>query len=134
MGEFDAVLVNVRVAGEAPEALGVKVTVKGTDWPSATVAGSAMPDSAYSALLLLAAETVTVPPLALRLAVREELVPTATLPKFSFVGATDNWPCVIPTPESEIFNGELDASETIESVPFAAPAADGANITVTVTL
>jgi len=37
-------------------------------------------------------------------------------------------------PESAIFSGELEASDTIANVPFAAPATVGANVTVKLTL
>jgi len=44
-----------------------------------------MPESANSALLLLAEETVTDAPLALKLALREELEPSAIVPKLKLV-------------------------------------------------
>ena len=50
------------------------------------VVGKVIPESTNSLLLLLAEETVTDAPVALGLALREELEPTATLPKFRLDG------------------------------------------------
>jgi hypothetical protein len=133
VGELEAVLVNVSVALEAPEALGVKVTVKGADWPAAIVAGSVIPDRTNSPLLLLAEDTVTDDPVAVKLPLREALAPTVTVPKLSVVGKTDNCPWLVPVPESAMFSGEFEAVDTMERVPLLEPEAVGANVAVNVT-
>jgi hypothetical protein len=47
-----------------PALVGVKVTVKLTDWPAAIVTGNEIPLSANIELLMIAEETVTLEPLA----------------------------------------------------------------------
>lgn len=131
---MDALLVNVRLALAAPDAFGVNVTVNGKDWPAAIVAGNVIPDNVYSPLVLLAEETVTELPEAVRLPFNDALDPTVTVPKFNVVGETANVPAATPVPDSVMFNGELDAFDTMESVPLAAPEAVGANFAVNVTL
>ena len=60
--------------------------------------------------------------------------PTATLPKLRLVGDTANWPAAVPVPESAIVSGELDAFDTTDRLPLAAPAPVGAKVAVKVTL
>ena len=127
-------LVNVRVADALPVACGVKVTVKPADCPAASVVGSVIPESTNSLLPVLADETVTAALLALTVPVSAALDPTATLPKLSVAGATASCPGVVPVPDRAILSGELDASDTSDRLPFTAPALDGANLTVNVTL
>jgi hypothetical protein len=98
------------------------------------VIGSEIPESTNSLLLILAAETVTEVPLAIRLPPSAALEPTVTLPKLRLVGETVNWPAAVPVPESAILSGELDAFETTERLPLAAPAVVGVKVTVNVTL
>jgi hypothetical protein len=62
------------------------------------------------------------------------LVPTVTLPKSTDVGVTDNWPCAIPEPASDIVIVELEALELTEMLALALPADCGANVAVKVTL
>ena len=82
----------------------------------------------------MAEETVTLEPIALSVAGRLALVPTATLPKFRAVGVTFNWPAGVPLPDSEIASGELEASETTEMLPLALPVEVGANAALNVKL
>ena len=57
-------------------------------WPAARVSGSEIPLTVNSEVLMLAAETVTPDPLAVRVPVKLLLCPTITLPKFSVAGLT----------------------------------------------
>ena len=134
VGEFDALLVNVRDALVAPVAVGVKVTVKGTVCPAVNVWGSVIPERTNSPLSMLAEVTVTEAPLAVSEPFRGELEPTVTVPKASVDGDTTNWPLAVPVPESGILRGEFEASETTDSVPLALPAAVGLKVAVKVTL
>lgn len=68
-----------------PGALGVKVTVNDTDCPAGIVTGSEIPERTNSLLLLVAEETVTDDPAAVRFALREELDPSAIVPKLRLV-------------------------------------------------
>ncbi len=134
VGEFDALLENDRDADVAPLDCGVNVTVKVADCPAGIVAGSEIPESANSLLLRLADVTVTDAPVAVRLPLSDELNPTTTLPKLRLVGETANVPAAVPVPESAILSGELDAFDTTDRLPLAAPALVGVKVAVNVTL
>jgi hypothetical protein len=134
VGEFVALLAKVRLADADPMAQGVNVTVNPSDWPAEIVAGSVIPESTNSLLLLLADDTVTGALVALRLPLNGELDPTATLPKAKVAGETESWPGVVAVPESAMFSGEFDASDTRDRLPLKVPALVGANLTVNVTL
>lgn len=127
-------LAKVRLALAVPAALGVKVKVKGADWPAAMVFGNVIPESANSLLLTVADETVTDALVALKVPLREALAPTTTLPKLRVAGETDSCPGAAPVPESAMFNGELEASDARASVALTAPADAGVKVTVKVTL
>lgn len=107
---------NEAVADAEPLDCGVKVTVKVAVWPEAIVKGNAGPARTNSALLTEADDTVTLPPVALRVAVMFLLEPTVTLPKPKLVGFTAKVPTATPVPESEIV-GELEASDVKDTVP-----------------
>jgi hypothetical protein len=134
VGEFETLLANDRDAEVAPLACGVKVTVKVADCPAAIVAGSEMPESTNSLLLRPADETVTEAPLAVRLPLSAELDPSVTLPKLRLVGETAKVPAAFPVPESAMLSGELEAFETTDKLPLAAPALVGIKVAVKVTL
>ena len=133
-GEFDALLGNDNVAEVAPLDCGVNVTVKFADWPAGIVIGSAIPESANSPFESLGGWTVTDAPLAIRLALSAELVPTTTLPKLRLTGDTANVPDAVPVPESAIVSGEFDAFDTTDKLPLAAPALAGVKVAVNVML
>ena len=86
--EVCALLVKVSVALAAPVAVGWKVTVNGTLPPTGMVAGNVKPLTVNTALFVLAADTVTIAPLALRVPVAVPLLPTVTLPTFNVAGLT----------------------------------------------
>ena len=134
VGELDALLENVKDAELAPLCCGVKVTVKGVDWPAVSVTGSEIPESTNSLLFRLAEETLTEAPLAVRVPLSTELDPTTTLPKLRLVGDTANWPTAVPVPESAMVSVELDAFDATDRFPLAAPAPGGAKVAVKVTL
>ena len=98
------------------------------------VAGSEIPESINSLLLILADEIVTDAPLAVRLPLGAELDPTVTLPKLRLVGDTANVPAAVPVPESAILSGELDAFDTTDRLPLTALALVGVKVAVNVTL
>jgi hypothetical protein len=133
-GELAALLENDKDAEVAPLACGVKVTVKGADWPTVSVTGSEIPESTNSLLLRLAELMVTDAPLAVRLPLSDELELMTTLPKLKLVGETVSWPAAVPVPESARLSVEFDAFEIRDRVPFSAPALVGVKVAVNVTL
>jgi hypothetical protein len=64
-GEFEALLVNEPIAEALPDVCGVNVRVNGTLCPAAIVSGKVIPLSENSALVTVAADTLTPDPLAL---------------------------------------------------------------------
>ena len=105
-----------------PLAWGVNVKVNDAVPPDPTDSGRDGPLRVNSVLLTAAEVTVTVPPVALRVAVRLLLAPTVTLPKVKLLGVTVNWPDATPVPERAIGRVGSDAFEIKTMVPFAAPA------------
>ena len=88
--EGAALLVNVRVALAAPAVFGVNVKVNGALVPAAITAGSDKPLIVKLELLLLAAVTVTLAPLAVRDPEAVPLLPTKTLPVARVAGDAFN--------------------------------------------
>lgn len=131
-----ALLVKVSVALAAPVVCGLKVTVNDALCPAAIVTGSDRPLRLNAPLLEPAPVTVTLAPLAVKVPVAVPLLPTATLPSASVVGATVSCPAAppVPVPESGTTNVESDASEIMVTSPFTAPADAGLNETVKVLL
>jgi hypothetical protein len=63
------------------------------------------------------------------------LLPTVTLPKVRLDGFAASVPsAAFPVPDSDIVNAGFEAFEVIVTVPLAAPAACGANVTVKLAL
>ncbi len=87
-------------------------------------------------LFVLAAVTVTVAPLALRVPAAVPLEPTWTLPRARVAGETVSCPTAVvtPVPVTGTVNVEFVAVEVIVRFPLTAPAAVGANFTVNVAL
>lgn len=131
-----ASLVNVSVALVDPVVEGLKVTVNGTLWPVEIVTGSESPPTLNAELVVLAAVTVTLAPLAVRLPDAVPLLPTTTLPTPRVVGLTASCPeaVVVPVPESAKLIGLFDALLATEAVAVKVPAAFGANLTLIVVL
>jgi hypothetical protein len=86
VGVLEALLENDNVPLAVPEICGAKVRVNGTLCPAFRVTGKVIPLRLNSAPLTPEEETVTDAPLALRVLVRVDVVPTVTLPKFKAVG------------------------------------------------
>ena len=74
-----------------------------------------------SALLTEAEFTVTLEPLALKVAVIFLLVPTITLPKAKLVGETANVPAAAPLPVNVMAGKVFEALETTAILPVALP-------------
>ena len=127
-------LMKERLADAVPEVCGKKVTVTGTDWPAARVAGREIPPSKNSALVVVPDEMVIGEPVALSVADRDAFDPVLTLPKFNAVGVTVSCPGVVPLPDSGIFNCGLEASERIERFPEIEPETLGVKTTGNVRL
>ena len=75
--------------------------------------------------------TVTLAPVAFKLAVPDPLLPTATLPRFRVVGVTESCPAAVtPVPVAEAVVVDGDALLVKVSVALAAPAVSGLKVTV----
>jgi hypothetical protein len=74
------VLENDREPDSLPLLFGVKPTWTDRLCPDAMVTGSVVPVKANCELLLVAEETVTLPPVAVKVMAKVSVVPTATLP------------------------------------------------------
>ncbi len=130
-----ALLAKVAVALSAPVVRGLKVTVNGTLWPAGIVMGSDSLLMLKTELFVLAAVTVTLAPLALRLPVAVPLVPITTLPRGKVAGVTASTPAVtVPVPDNGIVKVGFDAVEVIVTPPVKLAADGGANVTVKFTL
>jgi len=126
-----ALLVKVAVALSAPVVRGLKVTVNGTLCPAGIVTGSDSWLMLKTELFVLAAVTVTLAPLALRLPVAAPLVPITTLPRGKLAGVTVSTPAVtVPVPDNGIVRVGFDALDVIVTAPLTLPAVCGANVTV----
>jgi hypothetical protein len=132
VGESVALLVKVNVALTVAAAVGVNFTVKGTLCPAGIVTGSDKPLTVKTELFVLAALTVTLAPLALRLPDAVALSPTTTLPRGSVDGLTEScpWLTATPVPVSDSVVVPGVALLVKVSVAFAVPVADGLNCTV----
>jgi hypothetical protein len=64
--EFEALLVNEPIAEALPDVCGVNISVNGTLCPAAIVSGKVIPLSENSELVTVAADTLTLDPLALK--------------------------------------------------------------------
>ena len=133
IGELDALVPNETLAVAAPLDCGLNVRVNDAVPPEAMVTGKGGPINPNSPLLIAAVLTVTLPPVALRVADKLLLEPTATLPKPKEVGLTLSVPADAPVPDSAM-DGEDDASEVRVMLPLAAPDVVGVNVTLNVKL
>ena len=109
--------------------------MNGTLFPAAIVTGNDNPPTLNTELLELAAVTVTLAPLAVKLPDAVPLVPTTTLPRARVVGLTLSCPtAVTPVPDNGIVNVGFDAFEVIVTFPLTVPAEGGVNDTLKVAL
>jgi hypothetical protein len=128
-------LVIVKVPLAAPVAVGLKVTVNGTLWPAAIVEGRDNPLMVNTALFEVAAVTVTLAPLAVRVPDAVPLVPTTTLPRAKLVAERVSCPvAAVPVPDRAIVSAGLEALEVTVTVPVALPAVVGVKVTLKVAL
>jgi hypothetical protein len=130
-----ALLVKVAVALSAPVVRGLKVMVNGTLCPAGIVTGSDSWLMLKTELFVLAAVTVTLAPLAVRLPDAVPLVPITTLPSGNVAGVTASTPAVtVPVPVNGMVRVGFDALDVIVTLPLTLPADSGANVTVKFTL
>jgi hypothetical protein len=127
-------LTRERLATAAPEVCGKKVTVKGTDWPTARVAGNEIPLRTNSALVLVPEEIVTDDPVTVSVPFKAARDPVLTLPKFKAAGTSDSCPGLFPLPESAMFSWGSEALERIARFPEIAPETVGVKTTLKVRL
>jgi hypothetical protein len=126
-------LLKVKVPLAAPVAVGLKVTVNGTLWPTVIVAGRDNPLKVNTALFDVAAVTVTLAPLAVRVPDAAPLVPTTTLPRAKLVGERTSCPvAAVPVPDRAMVRVGLEALEVMVTVPVALPGTVGAKVTLKV--
>jgi hypothetical protein len=93
--ESEASLENEILPEEVPAVGGVNMTEYVALLPAATVTGNVMPLTEYPDPLQAAEETVTSAFLADKVPVKDELLPTATFPKFSEDGDTASAPAAL---------------------------------------
>ncbi len=99
------------------------------------VTGSDNPPTLNTELFVLAALTVTLAPLAVKLPEAVPLVPTTTLPNPRVAGATLSWPlAVVPVPDIAIDKVGFDAVDVIVILPLTAPDDVGANVALKLAL
>jgi len=129
------VALNVNVALTDVSVEGVNVTVKGMLWPAAMVTGSVSPLTVNTELLELALVIVTLAPVTLNVPEAVPLNPTTTLPRAREDGETVSWPvAATPVPDRAIVSVGLEAFEVTVTVPVAAAAVVGANVTLKLAL
>jgi hypothetical protein len=129
--ELDALLAKVSIAESAPVLVGLKATRSCALCPAAMVIGKLAPARENCWLLKAAEETITGPPVALKVADWVAVVPIETLPKLSPVGETVNCPtAVAPVP----VNVTVNDGPAMRTLPAITPAVCGAKATASVTL
>jgi hypothetical protein len=110
--EVELLVKKAMFAEAVPVAVGAKVTVKGMLWPLAIVAGKVIPPSVNSELFELAEDKLTLPPLAVRLPLKDWLAPIWTLPKLMDPGVTLRVPLeLVAEPERDT---DTEGSEAVE--------------------
>ena len=100
-GEPAALVAKDKLADAAPLDWGVKTSANDAVPPAGIVTGKTSPLSVNSVLFTETEETVTLAPLALKVAGMLLLAPTATLPKLKLPGFTENCPAAVPFPDTE---------------------------------
>ena len=118
-----------------PAAAGAKTTLNDVVCPAGRVSGRVSPLKLNPVPLTVALEIVTLePPVLVSVTATLGLLPIRTFPKSTLLGVAVRLPGDRPRPERAILSGELDAVETIASVPLTVPVAAGAKVAVNVTL
>lgn len=117
-------------AEAAPEAVGVNETVYGTLCPADKVSGGFTPASVKAELLELVDDSVTLPPVAVRLPLWLWVLPMVTLPKLIELGATLSVPLeLVPLAVSDTDTEGSDALDAKVSIALLAPVMVGAKVT-----
>jgi hypothetical protein len=133
-GVLVASLANDTVAEAAPVAPGVNVTVKFTGVLVVIVTGNESPLTENSEGFvppLVTDDTVTLPPLAVRVPVAVPLVPTTTFPTAMGVDTLNVlWLCATAVPVKAIVRLGFEASDVTEMLPLKLPADCGEKVTV----
>ena len=130
-----ALLVTVNVALADPTAVGLNVIVKGTLCPAGIVTGSDSPPIVNAELVVLAAVTVTLDPLAFKLPDPVAVPPLTTLPRASVDGEILSCPtAAVPVPVSVPVEVDGWALLVTVSVALADPTAVGLKVIVKGTL
>ena len=127
-GVFVALLTNDKVAEAVPVALGVKLTLNVLLVPDAIVNGNVSPLTVYSLLEEVADDTVTLAPVALKVADLVALTPTTISPKLKAAGFAASCPWAEPDPESGTVR--LETLVVIANDPALAPEAAGEKLTL----
>jgi hypothetical protein len=128
---FDALDVIVSVPLTAPAAVGSNRMLNEALWPALSVIGNDNPLMLNPVPLRDELETVTLsPPVFVRDAANDLEVETWMLPKLKLAGLAVSDPAASPLPLREIAKSELDALETMLSVPLAEPETVGSKVTV----
>jgi hypothetical protein len=130
--ESEALLLTVRDPEAAPAFVGEKTTLASTLCPDGIVNGKEIPESENSELLLDAEDTVTLPPVAVRVEVCALLLPRSILPKLSEDGLMLSFPVLVdvPVPMSGIFN----PTPRTNTLPPVGPTVPGLKTRFSVTL
>src|SRR5208283_2546258 len=137
VGFIGSLLVKVMLPGTAPAAVGVNVTVTGTDWPELIALGVAIPVIANSAPFNVIIETVkSAAPLFAITRLEVPFEPTDTVPKSRDVGVTDicGWAELVIVPLRFATAGIVPDSPCIVRVPVTFPDAVPVNQTEKVVL
>lgn len=114
VGEFDALLRNEMLPEAAPDAWGVKVTVKGALCPAINVTGNVMPLTENPSPLQLPDNIVTAEELAVSVPARALLLPTATLPKSMVEVEAESEPgTALPLPVGPVFSAVVPPPQPI---------------------
>jgi hypothetical protein len=134
-----ALLAKETFSDTGPEAVGLKVKVKGALWPAGIVIGNVIPLREYGAETDGADVIVTLAPLAIKDPLLLRLLPTVTLPKLKDDGETLNCACgggafVLPVPERATVRLAFEALEEIVRFPLELVALAGENVAPSVTL
>jgi hypothetical protein len=130
----EALLLNESFAEAVPLVCGTKLTFIDFVWPAASVKGNDIALTLNSELFVVAEETVTLLPLALSVAPRLLLLPTATLPKFKLVGLIASGPLVAPDPERGTVTVKFEGLQLKDMLPLTLPVDFGVKPTFNVTL
>ena len=134
VGFVDELLLIVSAPVAAPPAVGANFTVKVTAWLAFSVTGKVAPDTVKAVPLMVAELTVTAAvPLDVSVTGRVALEPSVTSPKERLPGLTVRDNEVVPVPlRLTVTVGFVDEVLLIVNAPVTAPAAVGANFTVSV--